>query len=155
MTVMTDKQIKKLVRAWEELCHRQRALDIEVNAFARELRAQFPVMAAEVRWGCWHPVDARIVVSGATAAEDRIVCGECHSDLGTRHGSLSRTSDCDLKFTIEVERETDGRWIAAVEELPGVIIYNATKDLAVAAVKALALRVLSEKLERAAVNWKS
>ena len=52
-----------------------------------------------------------------------------------------------MRLTIETERETDGRWIAEVPELPGVLAYGATQDEAMARVEALALRVLAEQLE--------
>jgi predicted RNase H-like HicB family nuclease len=52
-----------------------------------------------------------------------------------------------LTFTIELEREDDGRWIAEVPDLPGVICYGRTRDEAVARVQALALRVIAERLE--------
>ena len=48
---------------------------------------------------------------------------------------------------IETERELDGRWIADVTELPGVLAYGETRDDAIAKVKALALRVLADRLE--------
>jgi predicted RNase H-like HicB family nuclease len=50
-------------------------------------------------------------------------------------------------FTIELEREQDGRWIAEIPNLPGVLCYGATQSGAVAKVQALALRVLAERLE--------
>jgi predicted RNase H-like HicB family nuclease len=43
-----------------------------------------------------------------------------------------------MKLTIETERETDGRWIAEVMEIPGVIVYGSTIDEAIAKVQALA-----------------
>ncbi len=49
---------------------------------------------------------------------------------------------------IEIEQEDDGRWIAEILELPGVMVYGATPDDAVLKVKALALRVLSERLDQ-------
>ena len=49
-----------------------------------------------------------------------------------------------LKFHIELEREDDGRWIAEIASLPGVMVYGRTKQEAVAKVKALALRVLAD-----------
>ena len=52
-----------------------------------------------------------------------------------------------MKFTIEHEREEDGRWIAEVPELPGVLAYGATADEAMAKAEVLALRVLAERLE--------
>jgi predicted RNase H-like HicB family nuclease len=50
-------------------------------------------------------------------------------------------------FKIEVEREDDGRWIAEVTALPGVMSYGDTREQAVTRVQALALRVLAERLE--------
>ncbi len=50
-------------------------------------------------------------------------------------------------LTIEVEREEDGRYLAEVPALPGVMVYGATESEAVPRVKALALRVLAERLE--------
>ena len=52
-----------------------------------------------------------------------------------------------LTFTIETEREVDGRWIAEVMEIPGALVYGSTPGEAVAKVQALALRVLAERLE--------
>ncbi len=52
-----------------------------------------------------------------------------------------------MKFKIETEREDDGRWIAEVATLPGVLAYGATPVEAQARVQALALRVLAERLE--------
>ena len=50
-------------------------------------------------------------------------------------------------FTVEIEQEMDGRWIAEVPEIPGAIVYGESCDEAVAKVQALALRVLAERLE--------
>ena len=52
-----------------------------------------------------------------------------------------------MKLTIECEQETDGRWLAEVPELPGVLAYGATADEAMARVQVLALRVMAERLE--------
>ena len=49
-------------------------------------------------------------------------------------------------FTIEYEREDDGRWLAEVIELPGVLAYGDYCDEAIANVEELALRVLADKL---------
>jgi predicted RNase H-like HicB family nuclease len=51
------------------------------------------------------------------------------------------------EFTVEVEREDDGRWIGEVIDLPGVLAYGANRDEAVAKTKALAFRVLADRLE--------
>ncbi|OFW56684.1 MAG: hypothetical protein A2133_06065 [Actinobacteria bacterium RBG_16_64_13] len=52
-----------------------------------------------------------------------------------------------MVFRIELEHETDGRWIAEVIELPGVLAYGATQEEAVAHVQALALRVVADRLD--------
>ncbi|MEJ2006900.1 MAG: type II toxin-antitoxin system HicB family antitoxin [Acidobacteriota bacterium] len=52
-----------------------------------------------------------------------------------------------MRFQIETEREADGRWIAEVPTLPGVMVYGKTKSEAIAKVQVLALRVLAERLE--------
>ncbi len=52
-----------------------------------------------------------------------------------------------MKLTIETDREDDGRWIAEVPELPGVLAYGATQEEAMAKAEALALRVLAEQLD--------
>ena len=52
-----------------------------------------------------------------------------------------------MQFRVEFEREQDGRWIAEVTELPGVLAYGASQAEAQAKVQALALRVVAERLE--------
>ena len=52
-----------------------------------------------------------------------------------------------LTLRIEVEREEDGRWIAEVPELPGVMVYGSSPADARVKVQALALRVLADRLE--------
>lgn len=52
-----------------------------------------------------------------------------------------------MTFTVEYEREDDGRWLAEVVELPGVLAYGQSSDEAVARAQALALRVLADRLE--------
>lgn len=52
-----------------------------------------------------------------------------------------------MHFQIEIEREDDGRWIADVPDLPGVIVYGPDRATAVAKAQALTLRVLTECLE--------
>ena len=51
------------------------------------------------------------------------------------------------RLTIEHEQEEDGRWIAEVPELPGVLAYGVTADEAMAKADALALRVLRERVD--------
>ena len=50
-------------------------------------------------------------------------------------------------LTLETERETDGRWIAEIVQLPGVLAYGDSREEAVAKAEALALRVLADRLE--------
>jgi predicted RNase H-like HicB family nuclease len=52
-----------------------------------------------------------------------------------------------VNLKIEVEHEEDGRWIAEVVELPGCLAYGKTQVDALAKAKALALRVLADRLE--------
>jgi predicted RNase H-like HicB family nuclease len=52
-----------------------------------------------------------------------------------------------MTFTVEYEREEDGRWLAEVVEMPGVLAYGGTSDEAIAKAQALALRVLADRLE--------
>jgi predicted RNase H-like HicB family nuclease len=49
---------------------------------------------------------------------------------------------------IETERETDGRWIAEIVDVPGVMAYGATEKEAMASAQALALRVLADRIEQ-------
>jgi predicted RNase H-like HicB family nuclease len=52
-----------------------------------------------------------------------------------------------MTFMIELEQEEDGRWLAEVLELPGVLVYGQTPEQATAKAQALALRVLADRLE--------
>ena len=52
-----------------------------------------------------------------------------------------------MRYELETEQETDGRWIAEIDDLPGVMSYGTTRDEAIAKTKALALRVLADRLE--------
>ena len=50
-------------------------------------------------------------------------------------------------MTLEIEQEADGRFIAEVPDLPGVLAYGTTEEQAVARAQALSLRVLADRLE--------
>ena len=54
-----------------------------------------------------------------------------------------------MNLTVETEREDDGRWIAEVPDLAGVLAYGTTRDQAIARGEALGLRVLADRLEHA------
>lgn len=53
-----------------------------------------------------------------------------------------------MNFSIECEEEVDGRWIAEIPQLPGVLCYGATAEEAMAKAEVLALRTMAERLER-------
>ncbi len=53
-----------------------------------------------------------------------------------------------MDYRIEFEREDDGRWIAEIVDLPGVLAYGVTKQEAESKVQAIALRVIADNLER-------
>jgi predicted RNase H-like HicB family nuclease len=61
---------------------------------------------------------------------------------------ISLASFVRMKFSVEVEQETDGRWIAEIAQIPGAMAYGSTREEAVARVEALALRVLAERIEQ-------
>lgn len=52
-----------------------------------------------------------------------------------------------MQFGTQYEQEDDGRWLAEVTELPGVLVYGRTLEDALARAQALALRVLADRLE--------
>ena len=64
-------------------------------------------------------------------------------------GRPLRESDVKACYRIEIEQEEDGRFLAEVVDLPGVLAYGASADEALAHVQALALRVLADRLEHA------
>jgi predicted RNase H-like HicB family nuclease len=57
-----------------------------------------------------------------------------------------------VNCTLDCEQEADGRWIAEVPELPGVMCYCASRDEAIRKTEALALRVIAERLEQQEVK---
>ena len=56
-----------------------------------------------------------------------------------------------MRFNLECEREADGRWIAEISELPGVLAYGDSANEAMARAEVLALRVLAEQIEHGEV----
>lgn len=71
---------------------------------------------------------------------------------GGTHLAIRRTgwyagSMASGKFVVEIEREDDGRWIAEVIALPGVMAYGSTREDALTKAEVLALRVLADRLE--------
>lgn len=57
-----------------------------------------------------------------------------------------------MELTLEIEREDDGRWIAEVPELPGVMVYGVTEEEARDKATALAFRVLAEQIEHGIIH---
>ena len=51
------------------------------------------------------------------------------------------------KYQIELEQETDGRWIAEIEVLSGAMVYGSNREQAIINIEALALRILADRLE--------
>lgn len=60
--------------------------------------------------------------------------------------SLQSGENMSHNFSIELEREDDGRWIAEIPSLPGVMAYGSSEADAIRAVHALALRVLADQI---------
>jgi len=73
--------------------------------------------------------------------------GEVFGSEQHRHERLALRFADMSDFTVEIEQESDGRWITEIPELPGVLAYGATADESVAKAKALAFRVLADRLE--------
>lgn len=61
-------------------------------------------------------------------------------------------SSTDPVLSVEFDREEDGRWIAEVPELPGVMVYGASKEEALLRVQALAYRVIADRIEEEGVT---
>jgi len=57
------------------------------------------------------------------------------------------SGDAPVTLSVEFEQEADGRWIADIPDLPGVMAYGRTREEASARVKALALRVIADRLD--------
>lgn len=73
------------------------------------------------------------------------------SPAGTASDSWARLAKMnggpEIRFEIETDREDDGRWIAEIPSLPGVMAYGSDRNKAIAAAEALALRVVADRLE--------
>ena len=52
-----------------------------------------------------------------------------------------------MNLSVETEQETDGRWLAEIPQLPGVMAYGANRTESIARAEALALRILADRLE--------
>jgi predicted RNase H-like HicB family nuclease len=67
--------------------------------------------------------------------------------MNKKSESSSRKWRLAKSLAVEIAREEDGRWIAEIPVLPGVLAYGATRKAALAKAETLALRVLAERLE--------
>ena len=65
-----------------------------------------------------------------------------------RMSDLRLPTSRDLRFQFEIERETDGRWIAEIPEVPGAMAYGTTVEEAKAKAYALALYAVADDVER-------
>jgi predicted RNase H-like HicB family nuclease len=61
-------------------------------------------------------------------------------------------SRMNRKYQIELEQETDGRWIAEIEALSGAMVYGNTREQAIMNIEALALRILADRLKLGEVS---
>lgn len=61
---------------------------------------------------------------------------------------MTARSKTKSHFTVEFDREDDGRWIAEIPKLPGVMAYGPTKQKALQKVYAIALRTLADSIEQ-------
>src|SRR6266851_1795756 len=107
------------------------------RATSGQARAKAPAGAAS-RATCRKSIRSR-----RPAASGRSHCQAAKSP----RRRMAASSEVSMNFTIEHEREEDGRWLAEVPELPGVLAYGATATEAMAKAEVLALRVLAERLE--------
>jgi predicted RNase H-like HicB family nuclease len=57
-----------------------------------------------------------------------------------------------MTLTIELEQEADGRWIAEIPQLPGVLVYGNTSEKAAQMARALAFRVLADQIEAGEID---
>jgi predicted RNase H-like HicB family nuclease len=77
--------------------------------------------------------------SKTRAGAERSLVSFCYNESNERQA--------EMKFTVESEQEEDGRWLAEVKELPGVLTYGKDPDEAASRAQALALRVIADRLE--------
>ena len=110
-----------------------------VCAFARASNQRLP------RGGSLQDLMSLARTLDPTSAEEmRTAVDEEFEQLGAGDQPMRGT---DLVFRIEIEPEEDGRYLAEVMELPGVLVYGEDTDDALARVQALALRVLADRIE--------
>lgn len=84
---------------------------------------------------------------GPTASRRRCPGLSCAAVFPCLFDTAAGATFSCMILSVELEREDDGRWLAEVPSLPGVMCYGQDRDEAVAKVQALALRVIAERLE--------
>jgi predicted RNase H-like HicB family nuclease len=90
-----------------------------------------------------------MLIPGRGASDSRKLAYPYRKAGASRYDLMGEFGRMSYRFQIEVERETDGRWIAEIPNLSGAMVYGKTKQDAVRAVRALALRVLADRIEHA------
>ena len=76
------------------------------------------------------------------------VAGDWSLDRDASAPSETPSAALAMDLSIDLEPEDDGRWVAAIPELPGVIVYGLDRDDAIRKAGALALRTLADRVER-------
>lgn len=72
----------------------------------------------------------------------------CYGEAGSLHYCISANHRTKImNLAVETEQEVDGRWIAEIVQIPGALCYGNSRQEAISRVKALALRVLADRLE--------
>jgi predicted RNase H-like HicB family nuclease len=72
------------------------------------------------------------------------------SDMPRRKSQRSAKNQ-DLRFNVETDRENDGRWIAEIADIPGVLAYGRTENQAKANAYAIALHVIADRVEKSKI----
>jgi predicted RNase H-like HicB family nuclease len=72
---------------------------------------------------------------------------KAQAETDSRYRGHTRQRINQMKFTVELDQEEDGRWIAEVIDIPGALAYGQSQQEALAKVEALALRVIADRLE--------
>ena len=125
-TVAAGDDPVDMARRWRAHEHAARDARASIAAIAQSL-----VLAAEVPCTRWPLLEPDEVTHRA----------------GDRQRSSREMRGPPVNLLIEIECEDDGRWIAEVPELPGVMVYGQTREDAISRVQALALRVIADRLE--------
>ena len=116
-----------------------RATDLDPRAQAQ---AQAAVNAAAAA-----VADAAVVAQRTAADRERMLRAGTLSNVPPASRFRARLPESPMHLTLEVDREEDGRWLAEVPDLAGVLAYGETRDEAIARAEALALRVLADRLD--------